>query len=384
MAKEIQLGNVCAYDFGTGFCQQAQLNSQNEIEYKNIRNCFVELPNDEETEAAMTQNDWQYIFDKESNKYYVIGEGAVKICRLFPGKVVLKRPMKSGVIDSQEKSCLLVLSEMAERLIPKAKDGALNVLTTCISSPPVDGGSDSAFHKMRLQSIVSRLGYEVNVIEEGHAVVMSSNPTMKQEDGTESKYSGCGCSFGAGRANCVLTYKNKQILGMSVSRSGDYVDQMVAQATGVDISQVISAKEKKLNLAKVDESNDVLFALNVYYREMVKFVFGKFAEKFKEVKSEFPGAVEFVLAGGTASVPGFKEMVEQVISDMDLPFEVKCVRMAEDPRNTVVRGLLTHAAASQKKKKKELEEKMKKEEQEKKVKETKPASKTIQNLDDII
>ena len=165
----------------------------------------------------------------------------------------------------------------------------------------------------------------------------------------KARYSGIGISFGAGRVNCVLAYKGLQVVGMSAARSGDWVDKKVAEAIGDPLSQVTKAKETKLDFNNLDADDDVVFALDAYYGEMIKYVFSKFAKKFQEVKSQFEAPLEVIVAGGTSMPKGFCSKVENVIRELDLPFEVAGVRHASEPRNAVVKGCLTQAVITARK-----------------------------------
>lgn len=382
-------GKAYGLDIGTAFFKCALESDNNSIEYKKIRNCFIELENDESTQEALTNNNWQYVL--HNNKYYVVGEDAIKMARLFPGKIEVRRPMESGILSKTEDQKIIIMSDIIEKLIGKSSSEN-DVVTTSISSPDVEKDGDSVFHKARISGMISSLGFKVNVIEEGLAVVLAECPTLIEEDGTESKYSGAGISCGGGKVNCVLAYKGKTITGFSVSRSGDWVDKMVAESTNTPISQVVAKKEKKLDLNNVDMNDDVLYSLDIFYGEMLKFVFSHFAKKFKEVKSEFPTneGIEFVIAGGTSMVPGFINKVEKIIKEMELPFKVKNIRHAQDPHYSASKGMLTHALVNKKKRIKEQEEIKKKNEQDalnqnkNKVKKEKTIQQSTEDLNEIL
>jgi hypothetical protein len=213
----------------------------------------------------------------------------------------------------------------------------------------VDGSMDSTFHKARLTGLFQRLGWNVKVIEEGLAVVLSERPVMIENDGSESPYSGIGISFGAGRCNAVLAYKGLKIIGLSCARGGDWIDQKVSEQTDTPVSQVISKKEKQLDFTNIDYEDDVIFALDAYYGAMIEFVFSHFAKKFAAVKSQFEGSLDIVVAGGSSMPKGFCKKLEEVIRRMDLPFKIKEIRHSADPRNSVVKGCLTQASITKKK-----------------------------------
>lgn len=330
---------VVSADLGTMFFQVAEQDKDG-INIKRIRNAFVELAASDDIEDTLKNNEWLYI--KDGNHYYVIGEDAIKVANMFPGKVELRRPLQDGVLNKGEDKKLLVLQQLVKTAIGPADKKGKSIVTTCVSSPSADGSVDSSFHKARIMGLFKSLGWDTHVIEEGHAVILSENPKVKEGD-KEIPMSGIGISFGAGRVNCVLSYRGLQVVGMSAARSGDWIDRKVADATGVPISQVTKAKETKLDFNNLDMEDDVIFALDAYYGEMIRWVFSKFAVKFAEVKSQFEAPIEVVIAGGTSMPQGFCDKVKNVIEELELPFEISGVRQASDPRDTVVKGCLTHA-----------------------------------------
>lgn len=334
-------------DCGTMFFQVAENDPSGNIDFKVIRNSFVELEASEDTEQILTQNDWQYVSDEKH--YYVIGEDSMRVARIFPGKVELRRPMQGGVLNKGEEKKMLVMAKMIESSIGKPPDEK-SVVCTCVSSDPVDDAVDNTFHKARLEGMFKRMGWEnIKVIEEGHAVILSERPVLVEADGTQVPFSGIGMSFGAGKVNCVLAYRGLPIIGMSAARSGDWIDKKVSEQTDTPISQVTNIKETKLNFNKIDYDDDVQFALDAYYSNMLEFVFKKFSDKFSKVKSQFEAPLEIVVAGGTSMPQGFGRKITSVIAGLDLPFEVKEVKRASDPRTAVVKGCLTQAIISQKK-----------------------------------
>lgn len=346
---------ACSCDVGTMFFQTAEKQADGSVKTQIARNAFVEMPEGEDTEEMLIRNGWNFVKDedpKNGTKYYIIGEDALKVARMFPGKVELRRPLESGVLNKGEDKKLLVLGKLIESTVGKAEDDK-SILTTCVSSESADDACDSTFHRRRLEALFSQHGWNVRVIEEGHAVILSERPTIIEPDGTESAYSGIGMSFGAGKANCVLSYKGVQVVGASVARSGDWLDSKVSEVCGLDKSICISYKETKLNLSTPDLDSDLAMAYDAYYDQMLKYVFTIFANKFQEIKSQFDAPLDIIVAGGTSLPKGFIDKLKKIVSGMKLPFQIKDVRHAKDPRNAVVYGCLAHAIASQKKLEKE-------------------------------
>lgn len=336
-------------DCGTMFFQVAEAGEDGKAKVQIIRNAFVEIAASEVIdEAFLMQNKWSFI--KDGDTFYIPGEDAIRFAQMFPGKVELRRPLADGVLNKGEDKKLLVLDKLILDTVGRAPD-AKSVVCTCISSPPVDGSSDSRTHRAKLEAIFKAKGWTVKVIEEGYAVIISENPKAieKLEDGTtvEHSHSGIGISFGAGRVNCVVSWKKMPIVAMSATRSGDWVDQRVSEETGVPLAKVTSIKETKLDFDNIDPDDDVLFALDVYYGAMIEYVFAKFAAKFKEEKGEHPVPLDVIIAGGTSMPKGFVNKVDSVIRGLNLPFKVNKVKHASDPRNAVVEGCLAAAISAQ-------------------------------------
>jgi len=336
-------------DLGTMFFQVAEI-EDDKVRIKSTRNAFVEIDETDDIEDVLKQNKWQYV--RDGKKYYVIGEDSLRVAKMFPGKVELRRPLQDGVLNKGEQKKNLVLNEIIHSAIGQAPDKD-SMICFSVSSESVDGSVDSTFHKARIQGMFKSLGWNTKVVEEGLAVILSERPVVIETDdnGTEveSPYSGIGISWGAGRVNCVLAYKGLQVIGMSCARSGDWIDQKVSDQTDVPLAQVTSKKERELDFENINYEDDVIFALNAYYESMIEYVFKLFAKRFAAVKSKFEAPLEVVVAGGTSLPNGFCKKIESVIETMDLPFNISRVRQPQDPRNSVVKGLLTQAIIAQKK-----------------------------------
>jgi len=341
------MSRAVAVDCGTMFFQTAENIADGSTTFKELRNAFVELEvSDEDIEQVLAQNDWQYVTD--GKHYYVMGEDSMRVARMFPGRVELRRPMQGGVLNKGEEKKMLVMAKMIESSIGKAPDDK-SVVCTCVSSDPVDDAVDNTFHKARLEGMFKRIGWNVKVIEEGHAVILSERPVIKEADGSEVPYSGIGMSFGAGKVNCVLAYRGLSVMGMSAARSGDYIDKKVSDQTDVPVSQVTNTKETKLDFNNIDYEDDVIFALDAYYGNMLEYVFKNFAKRFMKVKSQFEAPLDIVIAGGTSMPKGFVDKVKRVVGELDLPFEINDIKRAKEPRNAVVKGCLTQALITHKK-----------------------------------
>ena len=333
------MARIVGCDVGTGFFQTAEeINGQ--IELKCVRNAFIELVKTDDIHEMLRQNKFQWVED--DTNVYVIGEDAIRFARMLPGKVELRRPLQDGVLNAGEEKKMLVLNELIRSTVGKAADKK-SVVATCVSSPPIDGSSNNTFHERRLRGMFENQGWTCQIIEEALAVILAERPTIIEADGTEVPYSGIGISFGAGRVNALLAYKGITVVGMSASRSGDYIDNEVANAITVPVSQVTNYKETKLDFDNIDMDNDLAFALDAYYTKTISDVFEMFASKFQSVKSDFERPLDIVVAGGTSMPKGFIKKLDGIVRGLKVPFQIKEVRHSKDPRNSVVKGLLARA-----------------------------------------
>jgi len=341
---------VYGIDPGTMFFQVAEpdpADPDNAV-IKIIRNSFVAMDETDDIEDQLKLNGWDYI--KDGKQYYIFGEDSLRVANMFPG-VELRRPLAGGVLNQGEEKKMLVLTEMVRRSIGRAPTND-SVVCTRVSSESADQSADSKFHRARLQGIFQSLGWHVKVIDEAFAVILSERPTMTVE-GKEVPYSGIGVSFGAGRVNLVFAYQGKQVdgLGMSVARSGDWIDAKSAEATGEPIAQITRKKEKELDFTNPNLEDDKIFALITYYREAIRYAFSKFAAKIRSLdkKPNFEAPLDIIVAGGTSMPKGFCDIVEEEVLELDLPFSIKSVKHASDPRNAVVKGCLIQAQITQRK-----------------------------------
>jgi hypothetical protein len=328
------------------FFQTAETIDQS-IATKTIRNVFIELEKTEDTDQMLQQHQYQYVED--AKHIYVIGEDAMRLARMVPGKIELRRPLQDGVLNAGEEMKMLVLNELIKSTIGHAPTST-SVVCTCVSSAPVDGSPNNTFHERRLKGMFEHLGWNTVVIEEALAVILNERPTLIDTDGTEVPYTGLGISFGSGRVNAVLAYKGMTAVGMSASRSGDWIDREVASQLAIPQAKVTAYKERELDFDSIEDAilngkeiSDLPFALDSYYEAMLRYVFEMFANKFHTVKSDFERPLDIVVAGGTSMPKGFIGKLERVVRGLDLPFKIKEIRHSSDPRNSVVKGLLVRA-----------------------------------------
>lgn len=345
-------------DIGTMFLQAARDDGKGGIVYTTVRDCFRELDYAEEFEDTLKSQGAHYV--KDGKKLYVLGNDAYLQAGMAefgadikPGQEleILKRPMKDGILNPDSpKMAMTILRELERACLEKdiGPARADEVLYFSIPANPVDSTINNSFHSKMAERYLCGLGFDARPLGEGLAVVYAENPKMWAPDGP-IPFTGIGISMGAGQANFCLAERGLPLDEFSIARSGDWIDANVARMTGQPRTKVLRVKEKKLNFDKIDEDDEILLALECYYQELINYVFGIFAKRFESNKGSIDHPVDIILSGGTASPPGFDKRVKISIEKMNLPFEVREVRLAKDMLKTVATGCYIRAKQAAKK-----------------------------------
>jgi hypothetical protein len=349
--------HAAGIDIGTMFLQSARDGSEG-IVYNTVRDCFREIESDPEYEDSLKSQGAQFV--KANDQLFVLGDDAYMQAGMAefgisikPGEDsgILKRPMKEGILNPDApKVSLVILRELMKSCLEKevgpARPG--EILYFSVPANPVDSEIDNTFHSRMAEKFLSSLGYDARPLGEGLAVIFAENPKMYAPDG-EIPFTGVGISMGAGQVNFCLSQRGVPLDEFSAARSGDWVDTKAAKMTGAPKIKVIRAKEKTLDFNNIDLDDEVCMALEVYYEELIKYVFKVFADRFKGARGTIDHPIDIILAGGTASPPGLADRVKEILAKMDLPFEVNDVRLAKDMFRATAKGCYLRAKQAAKK-----------------------------------
>lgn len=342
-------------DVGTMFITKCEIDPViGDPNFTTERNVFIQTEFTQDTELTLKENNWSYV--KHEDKFFILSEDAIKLKNLVPVSSNqkedntittkmgdLRRPMKDGVLNTgEEKLSVAIIQKIIGNLVgkPKTKN---EVLCFCAPGDPVDKNFNIIFHKTMLTNFFKSLGYKVECIPEALAIIFSERPVATTDDGEESPFTGVAFSFGSGMANVCFCLKKIPLINFSVARSGDYIDREAARTAGVGVSVMTRFKETQLDLSNVNYSDIKQAALDIFYQNMIEHALNNFAEKFNQLENPISFPIEIVVAGGTASVPGFMTKFESVINSLELPFKIKGIKLAENPRYTVANGCLIKA-----------------------------------------
>jgi hypothetical protein len=362
------MNNCVGFDFGTAFLVVARKDEDGKVVIKGQRNCFLDVG--VEFEDMVSSSDYDYIKDIENGeeKIFVVGKDALALSNLYSKndikgdrKTSLRRPMKKMVINSKsDKRSIKMLKYMSQSLIGKPKKKG-DIAVISIPANPVSGEFNNLFHQNMCLSFIRELGWEVFPIQEYLAVIYASNPSADGEDGEKLNMTGIGVSFGSGGCNLGLSYRGQGSISLSIPIGGDWIDESVSSVTQKTSSEITVLKEKYSQSGVFDlsrppydyegEDQDVIMSLYIYYKNLIDTVVKQFKEEFIKNGTMFQFPIEVILSGGTSKPNGFEALVEQVIKEVQWPFDIKGVRRAKDPLSATAIGCLTAAISREKKNK---------------------------------
>ena len=305
------------------------------------RDMLFQLEASDESEDLLKRGD--YLCVKTKEKYFIVGEDALKLANAIGKSEDIVRPMQQGILNPNLSTSSELLFFILKALCGKPLVEKEN-LRFSLPANPIDKNLDNRFHQMVLNNFFNKLGFDAKPINEGIAMAIDCNPIIKEEDG-EIPLSGVALSFGGGMINCALIYKGLELDSFSITSSGDGIDASTSQVTGIPVSNVIKIKEKKLDLNNVDMSDRSQQALSIYFDEMIERVVKAIGKKFRDKKSEMEGKIEIVVGGGSSMNNGFIARLEDGFKKFPIPFEILRIRHSPTPFFSVAQGSCIRAMA---------------------------------------
>ena len=328
-------------DIGTYTLVCCKRNQDSDFVYKKEINAFLEMPLENKFVFNMMKNAGVPLIEREKVAY-ALGEAAVNMAYTMSG-LELKRPMTSGCVNPKEKDAFQILSIMLHSLIGEVERDK-EILYYCVPANAINEETDAEYHGKILEAILraykSDKGYTVDPrpINEALALVYA-------ELGSKS-YTGVGISCGGGMVNVCFAMFGNPLFSFSIVNSGDWIDKMAAKATGESVTY-INKEKHKIDLSKAPTTL-VERAIQTQYRIMIEHTVTSIKKGLlntsKSVKTD--QEIDFVIAGGTSSPNGFKELFTQCLKEADLSVKIGEVIQPKDPLYSVARGCLLAAEAA--------------------------------------
>lgn len=328
-------------DIGTYNLVIAKRNDNKDFVYKREVNAFLSMPLDNDFVFNMMKMAGVPLIHREdANVAYALGEAAVNMAYTMT-QLELKRPMKDGCVNPKEQDAFQIMNIMVHSLLDEVSYDK-EILCYSVPANAINEETDADYHRKLVEAIFrsfkSDNGYKVDPrpINEGMALVYAE---LK-----DKMFTGVGVSCGAGMVNVAFSLFGAPVFTFALVNSGDWIDKQSAKATGETIT-FINKQKTKIDLSK-EPANLVERAIKTQYELMVEKTVVGIKRGFdgnKEKNAKLDSPVDFIVAGGTSSPPGFDKLFEKLLREAKLPVEVGRVIRPADPLFSVSRGCLIAA-----------------------------------------
>jgi hypothetical protein len=324
-------------DCGTYNLISAVRGPEKEIKTRKEVNCFLELPLENRFMFNMLKQAKVKIIERD-NVAYVVGQAAVDMAYTLP-QIQLKRPMKDGCLNPQEKDAFRILSVMIHSLIGEVEKDR-DILYYSVPANAVNTETDADYHNSVLQSIFK--AYNVNG-KKVQAFPINEGLCLVFAELLEKNYTGLGISWGAGMVNLCYSIFSTPVFQMSLVNSGDWIDKMAAKACG-ESPTFINKEKTKIDLTKAAGSL-VERAIKSQYEILIQKTVTEIKKAIINAgtKAHTEAPLDIVLGGGTVSPPGFVELFAEAVKAAQWPIPVGEIKRPADHLYSVARGALIAA-----------------------------------------
>ena len=328
------------FDVGTYNLIVSKRGEKEEIKNRKEVNCFLELPLENPFMFNMLKGANVPIIERDKVAY-VVGQRAVDMAYTLP-QIQLRRPMKDGCLNPQEKDAFRILSVMMHSLIGEVQNDQ-DVVYYSVPANAVNQETDADYHSAVLQSIFK--AYKVNnknikafPINEGLALIFAEL--------ADKQYTGVGISWGAGMVNLCYAIFSQPVFQMSLINSGDWIDKMAAKACG-ESTTVINKEKTKIDLSK-PPTNLMERAIKTQFELLIQKTVSEIKKAIQSAgaKAHVERPLDIILGGGTCSPPGFVELFEEAVKESHWPIPVGKVIRPKDHLYSVANGCLLAAENS--------------------------------------
>lgn len=332
------------FDCGTYNLISCKRNDAKDLVYKKEVNAFLKFSLDNPFVFNMMKKSGVPLIQREdADVAYALGEAAVNMAYTMT-QLELSRPMKDGCVNPKEQDAFQIMNIMIHSLLDNVTHDK-ELVYYSIPANAINEETDADYHAKILEAVFkaykSPEGFTVDArpLNEGMSLVYS-------ELG-DKLFTGIGISCGAGMVNVGFGLYGAEVFTFSLVNSGDWIDKQAARATGETIAY-INKEKTKIDLGK-EPVTLVERAIQTQYELMIQKTVAGIKQgliEHEDKKARLDHPVDIVVAGGTASPPGFDTMFRNVIKNADLPIEIGEVIRPKEPVYSVAKGCLIAAENS--------------------------------------
>jgi hypothetical protein len=239
-----------------------------------------------------------------------------------------------------------VLTTLIDCLLPRASTAG----EFCWMTVPGSGGEDSPEARFFSQLVRLR-GYLPRIVHPGMAVVLA-------ELG-HCGFSGIGCDFGSGYTRSAFIYQAVERSRACHEKGAAWIDAKLAEAEGCILwdregNQYLNSEA----IARWRNSSliSVLKPITEREQRLALLCEQLIAEALQEIQDQLSrdrvaatlrAPIPIVCSGGLTRLPGFVELVREMLREASLSSSISDVLAAPDPDYTVARGCLILAELDQ-------------------------------------
>lgn len=330
-----------ALDVGTHEIRALRLHG-GRLAVRRCRAAYAVLDDTETQRAALQQLDIRYAACE--GHLIAFGKSAERLTELQ--RVPCLSLFPDGELPHDNPPVRQMVAALVHSLVGQASTP--NSLCSLVSPGGVgSGGAGSERNRDFLTRLLKLQGYT--------PLEVSATQSLVLAELSDEAFTGIGLSFGAGTSQIGLIHRGNAVAECIVPYAGNWIDLRLARAQQIfywdakgrkflDIDRARQWKEAyNGNMRESRSSREQQLA--DLHRGMVELLLREAAMKFAAVVRKFrvPEPVTMVVAGGTARIPGFRELLLDVLPTVSFPLRIKDVRLAAESDATIARGALIRA-----------------------------------------
>lgn len=171
--SEAEIPKGVGLDVGTSFLVAARFEKDGKINFRKIRDCFLELEPKSPINKKFIQkglDDRKVPYIEKDGSFYVLGEDAFLLAN--ERHINTRRPMHRGVLSPTEKEAFAILKELLKRIVGEPRIPNERLVFS-VPAKPIDAEFDQLFHQDMLRSFLKSLGFDAHPMNEAEALAYS-------------------------------------------------------------------------------------------------------------------------------------------------------------------------------------------------------------------
>lgn len=341
---------MIGFDCGTYNLVSCKRGKNNEFLYKREVNAFIQIDITDRFVFNMMKNNKDengkpvvpLIEIPDQNIAYALGEAAMKMAYTMKD-VELKRPMKDGCLNPNERYAQYIMGQMMHGMLGNLSQDN-EPLFYSVPANAINESTDADYHNKVLEAVFKGFKDDKDQIVKPNPI--NEALALVYAELANKNYTGIGVSCGAGMVNLCFAIYGAPVFQFAIVNSGDWIDKMAAKATGESIPYV-NKEKMKISFNKEPE-NIVQRAIRMQYEIMIQKTVTEIKKGLELAgnKARTDNPIDIVVAGGTSSPEGFEKLFADILGASGISMKIGEIIKPKEPLYSVARGCLIAAEAS--------------------------------------